>query len=429
MDENRNFRTLLKEAELLASSPEVVANWLQSHNRWSASEPSDDSLEANLLARRERLIDLALARYGQCEAVLQELFARDDQILRASVLSNENAYQSSIFDIVPFRDRELSWISELSQIELEALFSNPALPNYQIKQFFDMKGAWLALNESQRETAAIQLIGNIRKWTDTFSLADSSTWESTRLDAVQSVWKFSEKIHITPPWPYWLGRLYLSLGVPSYIGFDPLQAASRWSDPQDQEKAIKENANGFLTTYQQVRCGLGRLSATEALYDKEKLKSLLEHGDVAIRCGAYLVAALSAEEINAVSKKDGKLACAHLIENEKVWRREETRDALQEACKRASKGQDWIVSLSADFSRRCDHMEKVHPDWFERKNWTDDEVEEKPLTESSIGELVERVAASETFILMEKGLEMQSKAGTIRFWTLLVLLGIIALQI
>ena len=61
MDEYRDYKVVLREAELLASSPETVAGWLRDHIPWSETDPTDDSLEANLLARQERVIDLALA--------------------------------------------------------------------------------------------------------------------------------------------------------------------------------------------------------------------------------------------------------------------------------------------------------------------------------------------------------------------------------
>lgn len=430
MDEIRDPKVVLREAELLASSPETVAEWLRGHNRWSLTDPADDSLEANLLAREHRLIDLALARYGQCREVLRALFSRDDEVLRAATLSNENIYKYSI-QIAPFLEsecqKELRWLGKLSDLELKALFFNPALPANCIRDFFDMEGAWAALNDSQRRVAAGCLVQNMMQWPDTFNALDASTWDNFRLDAARSAWEFAGKAEITPPWPYWLGHLYSKLGIPSYTVADPLQMASRWTNSDDEEKSKKDNESGNLTTYQEVRRGLGRLAAARA--SKKELSELMAHHDLAIRCGAYLVGHLSAEQVNAACKNDGKLACSHLIENEHVWKNVETRDILEEACKKSSKGQDWVISLSHYFYRQRDRMIEAHPDWYKEDEWTDDEVKEKPLTESSIGELVDRVTSSDSFTALAKSIERMQTTASTRFWVLIAILAVIAFKI
>jgi hypothetical protein len=200
-------------------------------------------------------------------------------------------------------------------------------------------------------------------------------------------------------------------------------------NPDDEEKAKKENKNGYLTTYQIVRCGLGRLAAAQARFDKEAIQKLLLHEDVAIRCGAYLEAHLSAEQINAACKKDGALACDHLIKNEHIWRKDETRDVLEEACDKASKGDEWIISVISGFYRQRDLLTEAHPDWFEEKIWQDDEVGEKPLTESSVGEIVEQIATSPAFISLTAKVEATSKESTYRFWVLVAILVAIAFQL
>lgn len=429
MDEYRNYKVVLREAELLASSPETVADWLRDHLPWSETDPTDDSLEANLLARQERVIDLALARYGTSASVLQNLFGREDEVLRAAALSNENVYQGIDFPRALDMDRQLNWLSGLSEIELKALFSNPKLSSYQIKLFFSMEGAWQVLSESQRKTAAWCLVNNMMQWTDTFSVFDPDTWESTRLDCIEAAYAFADRIEMTPPWPAMLARLYSKLGEPSYISFDPLKIAARWASSDDEDETKKDNKKGNLTTHQEVRCGLGRLAAAKAGSDVKKLESLLQHKDVAVRCGAYLVAHLSAEQVDAACKKDKYLACNYLIPNEHIWRYGETRDILEEACDKASKGEEWIISVFHRFHRQRDLMAEAHPDWFAEKNWQDDEGAEKPLTESSVGEIVEQLVTSPAFISLTARVEANSKESTYRFWVLVAILVVIAFQL
>jgi hypothetical protein len=429
MDDYRDHKVVLREAELLASSPETVADWLRTHDRWSATGPADDSLEVNLLARRERLIDLALARYGQCKNVLEDLFGRDDDILRAAVLSNEKMHHGIDFPRFLDMDRQLNWLSGLSEIELKALFSNPKLSSYQIKLFFNMQGAWQVLSERQRKTAAWCLVNNMMQWTDTFSVFDPDTWESTRLDAVEAAYAFADRIEMTPPWPAMLAHLYSKLGEPSHISFDPLKIAARWASSDDEDETKKDNKKGNLTTHQEVRCGLGRLAAAKARRDVKKLQSLLQHKDVAIRCGAYLVARLSAEQVDAACKKDKYLACNYLIPNEHIWRDGESRDILEEACRKASKGEEWIISVLHRFHRQRDLTAEAHPDWFEEKYSQENGSMEKPLTESSIEELVDRVLSSESFIALGSSISKIHRTDTFRFWTLVIMLLAISYQI
>ena len=434
MDEIRDLKVVLKEAELLASSPETVANWLRYHNRWSATDPADDSLEANLLACNHRLIDLALARYGQCDKVLSTLFSRDDEILRTATLSNENVYRTSSDQIAPFLDPDyklgkdkFNWVSALSELELKALFSNPALPPYPIRDFFEMKGVWQVLSKVQRESAAWCISRNMIQWADTFSVWDASTWESGRLDAVRAAWELADKIEMTPPWPTLLGRLYAKLGFPLSIRTDPLLMAARWKDPDDQEKSKEENSQGYLTTFQEVRCGLARLAAAYDRSGKEVLGALIAYDDVAIRCGAYLVGDLSAEQVKAACEKDEQLACRYLIKNQYVWKTYETRNVLEEACEKFSQWQDYI-SLIDDFHRQREIMSEAYPDCFKHNALPDDEAEEKPLTASSIGELVGRVTSSEGFLALRKSIERMQATASNRFWVLIAILAVIAFK-
>lgn len=85
----------------MASSPEAVAAWLKARaeapeeRRRDVWRGGDEELELALLARREPLIDLALARFGGHEKPQRDLFHRPPQgdgsfefALRLGCLSN-----------------------------------------------------------------------------------------------------------------------------------------------------------------------------------------------------------------------------------------------------------------------------------------------------------------------------------------------------
>jgi hypothetical protein len=74
----RSYKTVILEAELLASPPAVVAEFLKKRAAQSKDERRDDDvdeeLETALNGRNDPLINLALARYGQFNAAVLPLF-------------------------------------------------------------------------------------------------------------------------------------------------------------------------------------------------------------------------------------------------------------------------------------------------------------------------------------------------------------------
>jgi hypothetical protein len=433
MGDQRNFRTVIREAELLASPPERVSLWLQQHNRWSADEPVDDLLEFSLLKREERLIDLALARHGSSRVVLKDLFERNDEVLRVSVFSNENVhgYVDILGSLAPFTSEDdLKWISDLSEVELDALFSNPKFPPFQIIEFFEMRGAWEFLNQSQRQRAGICLIQSMIKWTDTFSIDDPETWESIRLDAAASVWAFAEHAEIELTWAYWLGSLYRQLGIPSSVkNFDPLHAARRWCDPEGDGHSTEDNKGEYLSAYQEVRCGLARLAVELQRGDKDFIRALFSNEDVAIRCGVYRAADLSPEEIDAASTRDGRLACLQLIENQHMWRSQQSRDALEFACldwfAPDHSDETWYLPARHPFIEKIRLVQETHPQWF-KFHRTGYNLAEKPLVESSIGDLSQHLSKDPKFADVERTLRAQNNTSNQRFNFLLLFIFLAA---
>ncbi|MFM7630829.1 MAG: hypothetical protein ACKO43_03340 [Alphaproteobacteria bacterium] len=81
----RDYKNIIKEAELLASSPEAVVAYLKERD----SQDGDDELEQALLRLNHPLIDLALAQYGRSLDVLKTLFHRGQLPLKVAVLANQ----------------------------------------------------------------------------------------------------------------------------------------------------------------------------------------------------------------------------------------------------------------------------------------------------------------------------------------------------
>jgi hypothetical protein len=74
----RGYKSIIQEAELLAMSPEAVAEFLKKRAKQSMDEldhdPVDEETEVALRGRSSPLIDLALARYARFMETLRPIF-------------------------------------------------------------------------------------------------------------------------------------------------------------------------------------------------------------------------------------------------------------------------------------------------------------------------------------------------------------------
>lgn len=421
----RSHSTLINEAKLLVSSPEVVAAWLAelgNDSPWGGM--ADDLLELNLLNREDRLIDLALAEYALSTVVLRDLFERKDEIIRAAVLCNQRVHKMSLgvnYWTFASDKFDFSWMAALSNVEAEALFANPSLPDHFVADFFEQKGVWNDLNDDQRIAAASNIIETLHKRQSRDEFTDGWAHYS-HSNVFNAAWKFSGVAPVNRTWAYLLQRLYSTLVPEVFSKFDPIQTAERWRERDEEYKEYNEYGN--LGDFQGVRCGLARLAAHKSSGLSGARESILSNEDVAIRCGGYLVFGFSVDEIKAATELDTKLACRHLIRNENVWKNADLRWTLDRACQKESKGDDYIVSLRREFGEQEDKMRILRPDWF----YDDDPTvyrEDKLLSESKIGELFEFIVGSSHFNSVKSSIAAKEKNDIIRFWILLIVLSFV----
>lgn len=433
---HRSPSILINEAKLLASAPETVAAWLEKSGEVSFwSKDADAELELNLLARNERLIDLSLAEHGLSTEVLHQLFHRNDEVIRAAVLSNQrvlklkatSGYWVEHWQFVNVGP-DVSWMAALTLVEAEALFSNRSLPDTFIADFFEQKDVWETLTGDQRLSAANCIIGTLK---DRRAGPDRlDRLEVRRHWAVYDAsWRFSSRAPVDDFWAYALSELYSYLELQANSNFDPLEVAERWrvpkTDTSELEGEERDNEYGYLSTYQRVRHGLARLASRR----RGNARIILNNNDVAIRCGGYSTLRLSAQEIKSAFTLDGKLACHHLIENEHVWKNEKLRSAVEDICRTASKDDDYIVSPTSDFNREEIRLREVHPEWFGYKDASFRVLPDKPLSESSIREMANGVATSRGFISLRNLIDDHAKGAWWRFSIIISVLAVIASQL
>jgi hypothetical protein len=388
-----------------------------------------------LLARNERLIDLALAEYGLAQEVLHQLFHRDDEVVRAAILSNQRLLKSKTefglwVEYWQFVSEgpDVSWMAGLSLVEAQALFTNRSLPDAFIADFFEQKSPWEVLNDDQRLSAANGIIETLRERQISQVSSNSRTFFRGSV-AGNAAWKFASIAPVDVFWAYALSELYSFLTPDTIFNFDPLQVSERWhvqdTDKSELEGQRQDNENGYLSPYQGVRCGLARLASRKLGSAGE----ILTNEDVAIRCGGYSALSLSVAAMEAAFATDGNLACNYLIQNEKVWRYEGLRSALEEICRRASEDEDYIVLQTANFNREEIRLRELHPNWFGDDISVSTVNDSKALVESSVREMTQAIVRSREFVALTSLLKIQAKEKAWGFWVIIAFLAIILFKI
>jgi hypothetical protein len=414
MEGHRSFKIMLTEAELLASSPDFVADFLLNNRRtkWSSKNVIDDETEKNLLARKDARIDLALARYAISKNVLSELYGRSQQALRAAVLSNErHAFDegSMAWLFISNTYGDVSWLGRLSDLELEAFFSNKSIDDNTVRSFFEQDEVWNSLNDDQRLDASAHMIENL---IDRVEQSDPvSGWDEYCYNSVfDSAWKFSQIVEVSYPWAARLEKLYRELLPECFSDFDPLETAKRWNpaEPADGNTESDEfySRYGYLTVFSGVRFGLGLLAARLSYREGFDRAKILENPDIVIRCAGYQEFKLSTQEIRSACDKDGAFACRHLIQNEKNWRKPENREIIEDACRKISKDQEHEISIIRDYNIQSDKIEQKYPSWFQfEPDMGDNEFEKNVESENGARQVAEYIFNSSEYRSTKKKIE------------------------
>lgn len=418
MAEYRNYKTIITEAELLASPPTVVVDWLKERSAkvdGLFGHEGDDALEAALLDRDDPLITLALARFGLSEGVLQSLFARTDApTIRLAVLSN-TAYPRSTWrfpsGLVGTRD-DWDWAAALTDDELVALFENEELPDEFVRGFLEREGCWEIFDDRKRQLAIIAMSKKLSERGEYDGHWDGySDYSHSKVFDV--AWRLASDVPVTLQWAHALNHLYHRLRPYSFSIKNPLELAKRWypaaDDTEQLEQERKSNERGYFGPYQKVRSALGRLAADGA-NDSSIRSDLLNSDDVALRCAAYRTLSMKPEEILAAYERDTALALDDLLENTNIWRREETREALSEVCWQSSKDdKESSLMYPEIFSRKRNRLEVDKPAWFA------DASETASAVEDPIRTLTERLNKVEKLFVNQRNL----------LWVVIALLGIL----
>lgn len=414
-----------KEAILLASSPREVRECLKTRaERAELFDPISAEAETELLANGERLIDLSLAEYCLYRETASELFQRnlEDWPIRSLVLSNEALANDSFITGFPeilfgSEDALLDFMKEMSADERATLFSNPSLDDGFLEAVLSLGKPWEAMDPDQRLWAISDLANNKKFQLErlTRDYDDGLDWYLAG-KPFEAAWALIERLEPSVDGAKHLSILLDRLPADSYSKEGIAEALKRWRTV-DAAELIKEETNnkkGRLSDFQKIRQAGARLITSSYDVDLEKF---LHSEDLALRCGAYEGArVLKTEQIEAAVEQDVDHARLYLIRNKVSWRSEKTREVLF-GLLQGSEGDE----LRWEFKRREEHYRKEHSEWFQDEEHF--ELDDRPLSESSIADVVSGIAADESFKQLHQRLSIvEEKQRSLRWMVALALI-------
>jgi hypothetical protein len=374
----RGYKSIIQEAELLAMSPEAVAEFLKKRAKQSMDEldhdPVDEEAEEALRGRSNPLIDLALARYARYIETLRPIFQSSQpcSALRLAVLSN-TALAERVF--IPFpaglfgkreqeaREKAVAWLAEAPpREELQALFENPRINDDFLSDLLDRSKPWDTIPDESLVSIVAILSHNERMWARGEDFVDG--FAHTRYHAVfNSAWKLAENVEPSERWARALSYLYDRLEPYAFSIKEPLKLVNRWrpgpSNAKVAEEEAKGNPRGSLSDYQGVRKGLAKLALRG---NSGLLPGLMASDDPGLRSAAYADGHLTPEQLLAAYEREGRLVFDQAVRNRNpwLWRTAAGREALGKVAQGAD-SEDWYWPL---YKNIWAITAKEHPDWF-----------------------------------------------------------------
>lgn len=380
----------INAAELMASSPERVYEWLRA--RYAATENDrfgiawPPELENALLNRKEPLIELAIARYSRDFPVREALFQRLESLsqdatqeqklhakaLRLACLSSRGGASTS-----GSNERLVALITSGEADEIEALITNPRAGDGFLADFVERKEPWDVIPSERWLLSMSFLFRNPRVAAD---------YKENRFDGfdeylfgrlAENIWKLAETGPVQKDWAWMLSSLLGVTTAKAVALTDPLAVAKRWVVPDRDEELKKQEEHlydqGMLGPFGSVRATLCRLAIAKGLVKSNDI--LLGSDDVALRCGGYSYLRTTAEEMATALEKEPKLFFEHAVRNENIWKAPELRETLREASWKVPDPSSYMDAQNTYLAMQESYAAK-HPEWFEEK--PEEAIEQDP---------------------------------------------------
>lgn len=404
----RNYKTLIQEAELMATPPEAVAEFLKLRAGLSRSDalddPVDEETEWALQSRKDPLIGLALAQYGRDIEVVSGIFqaAEPDSPIRLACLSNR---AFPVGSLGRERGAMAEWISSASVNELAALFENPSLGDSFLTDLLERRDGLESIDDERLLRIVRILSSNPRMWTPRDDDYMDGFADYSYSAVFNAAWKLAQTVPANKSWAAALASLYSRLEPDAFSVKEPLVVATRWhavpADIEAVESGARSRARGYLSDMESVRSGLARLALSR---DSKLLDELVTSHDVAFRVAAYSAGRLSLEQVLSGFEKDGEMFFNAAIDNLNLWKNPATRGFFRGAAWRVVDMNNSDLMAVNIYKWKAKYVRKKHPAWFADEERGED-LSDVDVDDQSPATKADLTAISEQILRLSKGSE------------------------
>lgn len=381
-DQNyRSTKILIKEAELVSSSNDYIANYYLNLSKSVGKIEVldlDSETEDKLLLRNDAFIDITLAQYCLFHETARKLFEKsfsdNNLTLRLACVSNTSfgrtrwgAYELPLALFQHSNKEDLkAWFTTISSKEIDALFRNETIDDSFLTDFISFEnGLWNVLDEVKQLQALHSIYYNSRVGKRYEGPMDGyAEYLHGKLFSV--IWDLAKKLPVEKKWANALGNL-LEKTHDSRFEFDSLAVAERWNVVEPEEKKKQ-----FLSSFESVRFSIYKDIISDLYGKNETNKIHYSNEDVAYRACAYVQTDMDEDDIKEAYKKDRLLAIEYMMRNLRLWRNVKTRKVLHDICWDAdSTINDSYLDCANMYNWKEEELTKKYPNWFIENNEED----------------------------------------------------------
>ena len=434
-DQNyRSTQILIKEAELVSSSNDYIANYYLNLSKSVGKIEVldlDSETEDKLLLRNDAFIDITLAQYclfhETARKIFEKSFSDNNLTLRLACVSNTSfgrtrwgAYELPLALFQNSNKEDLkAWFTTISSKEIDALFRNETIDDSFLTDFISFEnGLWNVLDEVKQLQALHSIYYNSRVGKRYEGPMDGyAEYLHGKLFSV--IWDLAKKLPVEKKWANALGNL-LEKTHDSRYEFDSLAVAERWNVVEPEEKKKQ-----FLSSFESVRFSIYK-DIIQNLYGKDKTNKIhYANEDIAYRACAYVQTDMNEDDIQDAYKKDKLLAIEYILRNLSVWRNTKTRQVLHDICWDADGTiNDNYLDCANMYNWKEEELSKKYPDWFADKIEVEVDEDDKLLNVGLFRELTKESQRDTVTIIYELFESDFKKQGKVLGW---IFYGVIAL--
>ena len=357
---------------LALCSPQAAYDWLEGRAPKTSSETRDtrslwndtaDLAKYILLQRRDRLIDLGLARFAQTERAVRRAYMRGDAACRIAAWSNVSARGSSLMADIWATEGDLArLVARGHDDELATMSANPALGESVLSAMVGRKGLFADVTDRRWITCMQGLARNPRLKEEYGPDRPMDGYaEYTHNKVFTEVWGLAASLPATQDWAALLSQVLQTCRLPSGMGEQAEGIVDRWRIDRERvpdEKYYSPGPSFYL------RSRLADLMKPDAalLGSEDRVVRLSFWKRFDPRQHPEWVDAMHQVFMNE-DEKDAQDALTHAMWNERLWQTEATRQELRALC--------WVapdhrhdMMMPNTFQAHLRRSARDKPEWF-----------------------------------------------------------------